>query len=97
MNATREAEQKVAVAFKWKSKSLINHVSRHSAHPPPLVLKPNVQGRAANQSFRSHIFPPRSLPALFPTDLRRAQKGESTYLIRAIFDNLFHFTQHTQS
>lgn len=28
------AEQKVAVAFKWKSKSLINHVSRHSAHTP---------------------------------------------------------------
>ena len=37
-------QKKVAVAFEWKSKSLINHVSRHSAHTP--VLKTNVQGRA---------------------------------------------------
>lgn len=46
---------------------------------------------AANQSFTSHIF---CFPApFFHKDL--AQKGESTYLIWAIFDNLFHFTQHT--
>ncbi len=47
---------------------------------------------AANQSFTSHIL---CFPAPFYKDLRRAQKGKSTYLISAIFDNLFHFTQHT--
>lgn len=47
---------------------------------------------AANQSFTSHIF---CFPAPFYKDLRLAQRGESTYLIWAIFDNLFHFTQHT--
>lgn len=47
---------------------------------------------AANRSFTSHIF---CFPALLHKDLRLAQKGEPTYLIWAIFDNLFHFTQHT--
>lgn len=46
----------------------------------------------ANQSFTSHVL---CFPLLLYKDLRLAQKGESTYLNWATFDNWFHFTQHT--
>lgn len=60
---------------------------------PPRFKNPMSKGEpAANQSFTSHIL---CFPALFYKDLRLAQEGESTYLIWATFDNLFHFTQHT--
>lgn len=60
---------------------------------PPRFKNPMSKGEpAANRSFTSHIL---CFPAPFYKDLRLAQKGESTYLIWATFDNLFHFTQHT--
>lgn len=46
---------------------------------------------AANQSFTSHILP--FAGAGFTKSRAEAQKGESTYLIRAAFDELFRFAQ----
>lgn len=61
-------------------KSLINHASRHSAHTPSVFKN---QCPRESRLLTSHIscFP----ASFFYKDLRlAAQKGESTYLIRAI-------------
>ena len=80
------AEQKVAVAFKWKSKSLINHVSRHSAHTPSF-LKTNVQGRAGCSPQFLH--PTSSLRF---TKLSAPSPEGRANLPNLSFDNVFHFT-----
>lgn len=92
MNATWK--KIVAVAFKWRRSEVINQSCVSSLRPHPSVFKN--QCPRESRLLTSHIscFP----ASFFYKDLPlAAQKGESTYLIRAIlfffFDNLFHFTR----